>query len=73
MIMATETLRLSIRGMSCANCARSVERTLSSTPGVTKATVDLANSSATVEYDANLVKPSVLAEAVRDLGYEVPA
>lgn len=59
--------------MTCQNCTRSVERTLASTPGVTKASVDLASSSATVEYDVDLVKPEVLAEAVRDLGYEVPA
>jgi copper chaperone CopZ len=71
--MATRSLHLSVRGMTCGNCARSVERTLSSTPGVTKATVDLATSSASVEYDSDLVKPEVLANAVRDLGYEVPA
>jgi copper chaperone CopZ len=59
--------------MTCANCARSVERRLVSTPGVTKAAVDLQAASATVEYDADLVKPETLASAVRALGYEVPA
>jgi len=71
--MATETLHLSVLGMTCANCTRAVERTLASTPGVIKASVDLQAASATVEYDVDLVKPEVLAEAVRDLGYEVPA
>ena len=33
--MATETLHLSILGMTCKNCARTVELTLASTPGVT--------------------------------------
>jgi copper chaperone CopZ len=50
-----------------------VERKLSATPGVTKATVDLVNASAVVEYDADVVKPEALANAVRQLGYEVPA
>jgi copper chaperone CopZ len=59
--------------MTCDNCTRTVERALGSTPGVTKATVDLASASATVEYDTDLVKPEVIAESVRDLGYEVPA
>ena len=59
--------------MTCANCARTVERTLSSTPGVTKAQVDLQSAKATVEYDVDLVKPEVLAKAVRELGYEVAA
>jgi copper chaperone CopZ len=71
--MASETLHLSVRGMTCRNCARSVENTLASTPGVTKATVDLASASATVEYDSSLVEPEVLANAVRGLGYEVAA
>jgi len=71
--MALETLNLAVRGMTCGNCARSVERKLSSTPGVTKALVDLNSAVATVEYDTELVRPEVLANAVRQLGYEVAA
>ncbi len=71
--MATQTLRLSVQGMTCNNCTRTVERTLASTPGVTKASVDLDSASASVEYDVDLVKPEVLVHAVRDLGYEVSA
>lgn len=71
--MALETLHLTVRGMTCGNCARSVERKLSNTPGVTKVTVDLLGADATVEYDAGLVTPEALAESVRTLGYEVPA
>ena len=59
--------------MTCGNCARSVERILSNTPGVTKVMVDLLGADATVEYDAGLVTPGALAESVRTLGYEVPA
>jgi copper chaperone CopZ len=71
--MATETLHLTVRGMTCGNCARSVERKLTGTPGVTKAAVDLPGASATVEYDPAHIKPESLADAVRQLGYEVPA
>ena len=71
--MATETLNLKVNGMTCGNCARTVEKKLSSTPGVTKASVDLAGASATVEYNTNLVKPEAIANAVRVLGYEVAA
>jgi copper chaperone CopZ len=71
--MPTETLNLPVRGMTCGNCARSVERTLAGTPGVTKALVELQGERAIVEYDPELVKPEVLVNAVRDLGYEVPA
>jgi copper chaperone CopZ len=34
--MAIETLRLAIRGMTCGNCARSMERKLAGTPGVAR-------------------------------------
>jgi Cu+-exporting ATPase len=71
--MAAESLNLSVRGMTCANCARSVEKKLTSTPGVTKAVVELQGERAYVEYDADMVKPEVLENAVRDLGYEVSA
>ncbi len=71
--MAIQSLHLPVRGMTCGNCARSVERTLAGTPGVTKATVDLQGGSATVEYDPDRVKPEGLANAIRQLGYEVPA
>ena len=64
---------MTVQGMTCGNCARSVERKLTGTPGVTKAAVDLAGAAATVEYDSLQVKPESLAEAVRQLGYEVAA
>src|ERR1035438_5767846 len=52
---------------------RETRRTVAGTPGVTKAAVDLQAATATVEYDADVVKPETLAGAVRALGYEVPA
>ena len=71
--MANQILNLPVRGMTCANCARSVERRLGATLGVTKAAVDLQAATATVEYDTEMVEPETLASAVRALGYEVPA
>lgn len=68
--MASQTLNLPVNGMTCGNCARSVERKLLATPGVKKAVVDLAKASAAVEYDAAVVAPGAIANAVRQLGYE---
>jgi len=67
-----ETLSLTVHGMTCGNCARSVERKLAGTRGVSKAAVDLSGAKAIVEYDAGVVTPEALADAVRQLGYEVP-
>lgn len=71
--MPVQSLSMPIGGMTCDNCARGVERTLSATPGVTKVTVDLEGGSASVEYDTDLVTPQALATAVRKLGYEASA
>ena len=71
--MSLQTAQLIIRGMSCANCARSVERKLASTPGVRKAVVDLAGGRASVEYEAGEATSESLATAVRQLGYEASA
>ncbi|HJZ97034.1 MAG TPA: heavy metal-associated domain-containing protein [Candidatus Solibacter sp.] len=67
------TLNMLVRGMTCGNCARTVEKKLAGTRGVSKVTVDLASANASIEYDASAVQPEALANAVRQLGYEVPA
>jgi copper chaperone CopZ len=46
--MPIEILNLAVHGMIRGNCARSVERKLSATPGVTKVTVELDKATATV-------------------------
>jgi copper chaperone CopZ len=68
--MATETLNLAVRGMTCADCARDVERKLMGVPGVTKTSVSLEAACATVEYDTDIVKPEMCAKAVQELGFE---
>jgi Cu+-exporting ATPase len=70
--MATETLNLPVRGMTCGNCARGVQQTLARTPGVLRAAVDHVKAAAEVEYDPARVQPADLAAAIRELGYEVP-
>ena len=53
--MTAETVTLPVAGMTCGNCARSVERKLSSTSGVSRATVNLDAASATVEFDPSQI------------------
>jgi Cu+-exporting ATPase len=66
-----ETTKISVEGMTCGNCARAIERKLSTRPGVTKAQVDLAGSLATVEFDANRTQLFDLVTAIQQLGYRV--
>ncbi len=67
-----ERIDLPVSGMTCAACARSIERTLTSTSGVTRANVNLATNTATVEFDPAHVRPADFIDAIEDLGYGVP-
>jgi Cu+-exporting ATPase len=63
-------IELSVKGMTCGGCVRSVEKTLSRVPGVTGASVDLATGKATVQYDGSRTKPEDLIAAVSRSGFE---
>jgi Cu+-exporting ATPase len=63
---------LPVSGMTCAACARLIERTLAKTPGVTRAAVNFASRTATVEYDPRLARVAGLVESIEGLGYAVP-
>ena len=66
------TVELPITGMTCANCAATIERTLQSrVPGVVSATVNYATEKAVVEVVPGAVTRAELARAVEDAGYGV--
>src|ERR1044071_3905808 len=66
---AGERVDLPITGMTCAACARRIERRLGKTPGVRRAGVNFATSRATVEYSPQATSVGQLIEAVKDVGY----
>ena len=65
------TIDLPVTGMTCVNCANTIERTLKKTPGVSSAAVNFASERAQVEFDPAQVKPTELIERVRKAGYDV--
>ncbi len=69
---ACERLDLPVAGMTCAACARTIERTLAKTPGIGRAQVNFATSTATVEYDPARARPGDFIGAIEQLGYQVP-
>src|SRR5690606_24987070 len=62
-------LVLPITGMTCANCAATVERALRRTGGVSGADVSYASERATVRYDPSSVTPDELVRSVERVGY----
>ncbi len=66
---AGERIDLPITGMTCAACARRIERGLSKAQGVRKASVNFATSRATVEYDPQTTGVGKLIDTVKTVGY----
>ncbi len=63
---------LPITGMTCANCAATIQRTLEKkVAGVVGATVNFASEKARVEYDPSQVSRRDLVEAIEKIGYSV--
>ncbi len=67
--MEKRTIELDIRGMTCAACANTVERTLNRTQGVDDAHVNIATERAKVTFDPSIVDLSGLVGQVRGVGY----
>lgn len=58
-----------ISGMTCANCALTIEKGLKAMPGVKSAAVNFATEKLTVETDPEVVKEEDLLAKIKDLGY----
>jgi Cu+-exporting ATPase len=67
------TSELAISGMTCASCARRIERALAKAPGVATAAVNLATERATVTYNTEQVGVAALIAAVERAGYGATA
>ncbi|GAB2859730.1 heavy metal translocating P-type ATPase [Lentzea nigeriaca] len=65
--MATETIEISIGGMTCASCAARIERKLNKLEGV-EASVNYATEKARVTFPGDL-SPADLVKVVEDTGY----
>ena len=62
---------LPVTGMTCANCARTIERTLGRLDGVVAASANFASERASVEYLPGVVSLAAIQQAIRDAGYDV--
>ena len=67
----TASLELPLLGMTCTNCANTIQRRLNKVEGVIEATVNYASEKATVQYIPNTVSRGELVAAVRQAGYDV--
>jgi len=61
---------LDVTGMTCASCVTVIEKTLAGTAGVSRASVNLATESATVEFDPAMINIDALITTVNKVGYK---
>jgi len=62
---------LKIEGMTCAACAKTIERVSKKLPGVVEASVNFATEKLNINYDESKVKLSDIQSAVEKAGYKV--
>ncbi|XP_022797109.1 copper-transporting ATPase 1-like isoform X2 [Stylophora pistillata] len=63
-------IKISVKGMTCHSCVKTIEQGMSDQPGVQAVNVSLKNEEAVITYDASLTDPGKLREAIDDMGFD---
>ena len=69
-MISTDTTTVTVTGMTCEHCVRSVRKELTELGGVSRVDVDLASGKVTLHTSAP-VEPDAVRAAVEEAGYEV--
>lgn len=64
------TILLSIEGMTCQSCVKTITEKMSSKTGVNKINVSLKKNNALIEFDSNYVDVSFLCQSIEEMGFE---
>ncbi len=66
-----EKISLQVGGMTCVNCAKTIEKALNSREGVYNATVVFAAEKVAVEYNPDQISLPAIKKVIQDAGYAV--
>ena len=69
--MSEKSVTLPITGMTCANCAASIERGLKKLEGINHSNINFASEQAAVSFDPQRVRLKDILENIRNSGYSV--
>ena len=64
-----KNITIPVSGMTCANCAMNIERTLKKLPGISTAAVNFASEQAGVTFDDTSVTVSEIVGAINKAGF----
>lgn len=66
-----EKITLTVKGMTCMGCVRSVKNVLEPLAGVSSVDITLDGGLVAIDYDPAKVNPAQLRQTVNEAGYEV--
>ncbi|KAK4516071.1 dolichyl-diphosphooligosaccharide--protein glycosyltransferase subunit 1 [Mucor velutinosus] len=69
--LPTKTLMLSVQGMTCQSCVKSITKACSALDGIVSINVDLQAAMATVTYQPNLIAPQTVVNTIEECGFDV--
>ncbi|KAK7500531.1 hypothetical protein BaRGS_00008106 [Batillaria attramentaria] len=61
---------VTIKGMTCNSCVKTIEGKLSEHPAVKSIKVSLSDEKGTIEYNAAKTSPQMLVDAIEDMGFD---
>lgn len=64
-------INLKIGGMSCASCAKAIEKEIEKLDGIENINVNIATEKASISYDKSKINLSKIKESIEKLGYKV--
>lgn len=65
-----QQITLSISGMTCTNCAQTIEKVIRKIPGIYTITVNFSLKQARIDYDSEQITISSLIKTIQQAGYE---
>lgn len=66
-----KTQLCSVKGMNCAACSATVEKTLQKLNGMKQASVSLASEEANITFDTDILSQQQIITAVKNAGYQI--
>lgn len=66
-----EKITLTVKGMTCMGCVRSVKNVLEPLPGVSGVDITLDDGRVTIDYDPAIGNAKQFTDVINDAGYEV--
>ena len=63
-------MTITLGGLHCANCAKTIEKAMKNVDGAESAIVNLGAKKATVTYDDSKSSPKKIVESIERAGYE---